>query len=256
MHRGSEFVNIQMIGISNCPKSQYYSSICIPAWESLGYKINWFEASTPETLRKDYGDVRNGELKFGNLYSAASPNGREFTDTEISVWYSHYRLWKHCVEIDSPIHIIEHDSYPHRNISDFSHMRSAYFGYFPKSKESGGDGFLAVACGYYITPEFARVLLNPPPPRTDPRLWTKTWVERSIDVNHEISINVDGYIFYYGVTDYVESEHRCVGHHECDDVRTWYKDHFVNFCDSIACCFQLYSKDIGTTITHNTHNRR
>ena len=243
-------MNIQMIGISNCPKSQYYSSLCIPSWESLGYNINWFEASTPETLRKDYGDVRNGELKFGNLYSASSPEGREFSDTEIAVWYSHYRLWKRCVEIDSPIHIIEHDSYSHRNIPDFSHMRSAFFGYFSHSKESGQTGDLSVGCGYYITPEFARVLLNPPPTKTDPKLWPKIFTPRVVDVNCEITINVDGYLFYYGVVDYIESGHCGAGCHESDDVRTWYKDHFQMFCKSNACCFQLYSKDIGTTITH------
>lgn len=237
-----------MIGISDCPISKHYASICIPSWESLGYKINWFEASTPETLRKEYGDVRKGELSFDKIFSNGSPHGREFSDTEIAVWYSHYRLWQHCVEIDSPIYIIEHDTYLLRKVPDFSGLRVCHFGKFSRTPQHEMSGVIAAAGSYYITPDYARILL-------DPRTYAPDGVRATSCalVPGPLNVNVDGYLSEVHKYEYMHRNNLYTNYRVTHDNERWSQyiardvDLFIN---SNNCCIQIYEKSIGRTIEH------
>lgn len=238
-----------MIGISDCPISKHYASICIPSWESLGYKINWFEASTPETLRKEYGDVRKGELSFDKIFSTGSPSGREFSDTEIAVWYSHYRLWQHCVEIDSPIYIIEHDTYLLRKVPDFSGLRVCHFGEFSRTPQNEMPGVIAAAGSYYITPDYARILLNPSSVGGVHRNTTYARVPGSL------KINVDGYLALAHTYEYMHrnnlyTNYRVTHDHDRERWSQYISRDVDLFINSNTCCIQIYEKSIGRTIEH------
>ena len=81
------------------------------------FKINRFEAVTPKTVMTVMNDnnikwnypwvgkeqcLRTGLLK--SSYKTDNPKAR------IACALSHYLLWKACVEVDSPILILEHDA--------------------------------------------------------------------------------------------------------------------------------------------------
>ena len=94
---------VWMISISNNSISTYYKEISLPTWTKHGFKVNHFEAKTPKDLSVDCNF-----LDFG-MKNKVNGDQVEFTDTERSIWYSNYFLWKECLEKDSPILIVEHD---------------------------------------------------------------------------------------------------------------------------------------------------
>ena len=57
---------IRMIVLPDCPKSQYYSKICVERWEELGYNISLFEGTTPDTLgnRLDFAEKKTTGKPF------------------------------------------------------------------------------------------------------------------------------------------------------------------------------------------------
>lgn len=156
-------MNLRMIAISGCPKSQYYSSICTEAWQSLGYSVRKFEATTPETLGNE---LAFAEKKF---------SGKPFTPTEKAIWYSHFRLWQ---TVRTPTHIIEHDTYPTKLLQDFSDKPAAIFSIFPRNDSAwqGRREHISPGSGYYITLSTASILID---------------YARSM----EITENVDGFIY-------------------------------------------------------------
>lgn len=91
---------VWMIAITDNPISMYFKNEVISSWE--GYVVNHFEAKTPKDLSID--------CDFLNLAFKQRKNSIiEFSDTEKAVWYSHYFLWKHCWDTQTPIIVIEHD---------------------------------------------------------------------------------------------------------------------------------------------------
>jgi len=145
---------IKMIAITGCPKSQYYSSICLDAWSKLGYEVEWFEASIPDTI-KDLCELTFAENKW---------SGYAFTPTEKAIWYSHYRLWK---TVEEPTYIIEHDTYPMNRLPEFSDKPCGIFSCFPRNPkhpvhtpQHGHGSGIAPCSGYYLTPETARTLIK------------------------------------------------------------------------------------------------
>lgn len=140
-------MNLRMIAISDCPKSNYYSSICVDAWTRLGYTVDLFEATTPKTLGNE---LRFAEKKF---------NGNPFTPSEKAIWYSHYNLWK---TVREPTHIIEHDTYPTKRLFDFNGSEAAIFSIFPRNDDAwmGRKEEISPGSGYYITLSTASILID------------------------------------------------------------------------------------------------
>lgn len=137
---------IRMIVLSDCPKSQYYSKICVERWEELGYNISLFEGTTPDTL----GD----ELEF---LDAKGTSGKPFTPTEKAIWYSHFRLWQ---TVKEPTYIIEHDTYPFRKLPKFKED-FGLFSIFPRNNHAWlkMEEHVSPGSGYYISERFATLLI-------------------------------------------------------------------------------------------------
>jgi hypothetical protein len=183
-----------MIGITRCFKSLYYSSICLDAWEEMGYSVEWFEATVPETM----GDgLIFSKRKFGN--------GNKFTETEKAIWYSHHRMWESITE---PTYIIEHDTYPIRRLVDQTGKEAALFSMFPRNVDAwlGAEkDWLSPGSGYYITPETASKLI-------------------SNIKNRTIRQNVDGYIVtelhrMFGKSDFDEFSSNQLMHASCFQIQ-------------------------------------
>jgi len=141
-------MKIKMIALSDCPKSQYYSKICVERWEELGYNISLFEGTTPDTL----GD----ELPFAERKQTS---GNVFTPTEKAIWYSHFRLWQ---SIEEPTYVIEHDTYPYRRLPDFGKNNFGLFSTFPRNDKAWLklEEHLSPGSGYYINRQGASILID------------------------------------------------------------------------------------------------
>lgn len=144
-----------MIAMSDDPRSLHYMNKTIPSWTSRGFSVEIFEATTPKNIDS------LGELKFTER--KASARNRRFSETEKAVWYSHYRLWKHCIEIDQPIHVLEHDSYLKDDLPNFEYSDIEIFAvhdYTYDNKYKGIPHIVSPCAGYYITPKVAAVMIN------------------------------------------------------------------------------------------------
>lgn len=97
-----------VIVIRGNPTSEFYFDKIAPVWEEVGIKLQRFDAFTPDTMPDTLTFYRNEANKYRHLPTQS----KEFSETEKACWYSHYTLWKRCVEIDKPIIIIEHDCVP------------------------------------------------------------------------------------------------------------------------------------------------
>lgn len=130
-------------------------SSCALAWEEQNFKVNHFEAVTPDTM-DDYliFDVKRRNKREHNPIV-------EFTPTEKAIWYSHYSLWEKCLVSDKPFVIIESDVIP---IGDFPlEWEVEYMKYFCRS--SSPDRYSTTikytpAAGYIITPKGASRLIE------------------------------------------------------------------------------------------------
>lgn len=93
-----------IIGMSNNEISKKYMEIVIPQIKRVTFEdVNLWEGTTPETLP-------NGPLNFYKTKpTIGTPFSKELSLTEKSVWYSHYRLWKHIHENKLSSWIFEHD---------------------------------------------------------------------------------------------------------------------------------------------------
>jgi hypothetical protein len=140
-------MKIKMIVLSDCPKSQYYSKICVERWGELGYNIERFEGTTPDNL--------GTELKFRD----EKFSGRPFTPTEKAIWYSHFRLWQTVTE---PTYVIEHDTYPFRRLPDFGKNNFGLFSLFPRNHQAWlkMEEHISPGSGYYINEQGASILID------------------------------------------------------------------------------------------------
>ena len=137
---------IRMIVLSDCPKSQYYSKICVERWEELGYNISLFEGTTPDTL--------GNQLDFAEKKTTGKP----FTPTEKAIWYSHFRLWQ---TVKEPTYIIEHDTYPFRKLPKFKED-FGFFSIFPRNNDAWQkmNEVVSPGSGYYISKRVATLLVE------------------------------------------------------------------------------------------------
>lgn len=143
-------MNVYMISMSDNPISQYYANTCRKTWESFGYHVNHFEAITPKTLDKCSG------LNFG-----LKRNVKNFTLTEKSIWYSHYYLWKKCVDLDETIVVIEHDCYLYDRLPlEYNEVHFFTKSISKKIIRKGAFGRVSPAAGYILSTNFAKKLIE------------------------------------------------------------------------------------------------
>jgi hypothetical protein len=140
-------MKIKMIALSHCPKSQYYSQICVERWNELGYNIEMFEGTTPNNL--------GNELKFAERKFS----GNRFTEVEKAIWYSHFRIWQTITE---PTYVIEHDTYPFRSLPNFGNNNFGLFSIFPRNERAWMKmkEYISPGSGYYINKQGASILID------------------------------------------------------------------------------------------------
>lgn len=193
---------IRMIALSGDPKSQYYSQLCVERWAELRYTIEVFEGTTPDNL----GD----ELPFAERKF----HGKPFTQIEKAIWYSHFRLWQTVTE---PTYVIEHDTYPYRNLPKFEEDYGL-FSIFPRNADAwlGDNEYISPGSGYYINRQSASILIE----------WAKA---------KAINENVDGHI-----------------HQTFRKLSGLTEEEFQRKYLATASCFQVVNYGIGTSAEHNT----
>lgn len=214
-------MKIYMIVMSNNKKSQYYKNFVLPSWSERGYQIIEFEAVTPETIH-NYSELNFADRKV-------SRGNHRFSETEKSVWYSHFLLWKRCLELNESIYIIEHDTILFDYIPDFSDEKIAIFAFYwkgrtkPREKRlyswDGLTDIVSPCAGYYITPEVAQKLI------------TKS-------ISGLINLNVD-WTVHETFEDYHPETQR--------DIVL-----FQKFISPVCVARQVVDSKIGNTIEHNS----
>lgn len=98
-----------MIVIKGNEASEYYANYCTKSWEKIGLDVRRFDAVTPDNL-KDMTGLNWSQYISSFKYKKANVKV-EFTDTEKSCFYSHYMIWKKCIDKNEPVMVLEHDSY-------------------------------------------------------------------------------------------------------------------------------------------------
>lgn len=133
---------VWMISITGNPISEYYKKYVTPSWS--GYKINHFEAVTPETTLNNFK-----YLNFGKKRDKI-----DFTETEKACWYSHVECW--VIARTRPIIVVEHDVLLQEPIPKevFSSAMCCMSNSNMKTKQKHAGG------AYYLTPEVAKHMVN------------------------------------------------------------------------------------------------
>ena len=137
-----------MIYMPEHPISEMYKRITMKSWKKFNYEVELFTAVTPKDLYK------KTKLDF----ALKGVKGREFTQTEKAVWYSHFELWCECVKHNKPVLIIEHDSKLLKQLPDFNGCHAKVLSFINRDYKPKGK-WPAPGSGYYITPQVARVLI-------------------------------------------------------------------------------------------------
>jgi GR25 family glycosyltransferase involved in LPS biosynthesis len=134
-----------IIGMSNNEISKKYMEITIPEIKRVTFQdVNIWEATIPETLP-------DGPLQFIKTKpTKGTPFSKDLSSTEKSVWYSHYRLWKHIYENKLNSWVFEHDV----DLSCIDILLIANEKKFITAKDFG-----CLEC-YYITHEAAKILID------------------------------------------------------------------------------------------------
>jgi GR25 family glycosyltransferase involved in LPS biosynthesis len=101
---------VYAIVVKDNEASEFYFEKIKPVWKSIGIDINRFDATTPSTLPN--GPLTFDMMKTSKYTGFTNGVGKAFTETEKAVWYSHYRLWRKCVEQNQRLVVIEHDCVP------------------------------------------------------------------------------------------------------------------------------------------------
>lgn len=94
---------VGMIYIHENPISLKYSEVVRVSWQNAGFTVNFHQGVTPETL-----DEQERKLNFGKKEGGRN-KGKDFTETEKAVWYSHIMMWEIAARKENPLIIIEHD---------------------------------------------------------------------------------------------------------------------------------------------------
>jgi hypothetical protein len=94
---------VGMIYLKGNSVSEYYKNIVSQSWLNAGFGIDYIQGITPETF-----DEAPVKLNFGKK-STGRNIGKDFTETEKAIWYSHIKMWDIAARKQNPLIVIEHD---------------------------------------------------------------------------------------------------------------------------------------------------
>lgn len=117
-----------VITIAHNTDSERSAGKCIESAEKLGCEIDidFYMATTPETvsnIRWTWPLRKKATCPHTGLRLSAYKNVD--IQKRIACAESHYRLWKHCVDLDEEILVLEHDAIFTRKFKPFEHTYDA-----------------------------------------------------------------------------------------------------------------------------------
>jgi len=140
---------IRVKGSSIC---NHYLPVTVNSWRYFGFSdINLFDACTPDNWEIHEYYSKLPPISFAEKRIYRTGRSRRWVPTEKQIWMSHYSMWHKCIELDTPIFIIEHDCRLVRPFQNgFNRGRNLFsFGMATDKKNLAG-------LGYFITPEHAK----------------------------------------------------------------------------------------------------
>jgi GR25 family glycosyltransferase involved in LPS biosynthesis len=134
--------------------SEYLASKARISWERLGFDVEYFDAVTPETLDQfnylNFGDEILMTRPYDPPLSPWRPLRRggewlqrKISDSEKSVYYSHFEVWKVILERDVPCIVVEHDGELNPEIDSDQIL------HFIKNKDFRTFNNTILRCSYY-----------------------------------------------------------------------------------------------------------
>lgn len=99
-------VEAYIITVKDHPKSEELSKRCQASCEKIGQPYRVWDAFDGTSGTIYYPD----HAKDQDHYRFLKQMNDKLTITEVATILSHYSLWAHCIKIDRPIVILEHDS--------------------------------------------------------------------------------------------------------------------------------------------------
>lgn len=100
--------DVFMIAMSDHEVSKKYALVCNKSWTDHGFKVLHVEATTPKSLKGELS--RFPYIRFNDVKHTVGSKGKPFTDTEKSIFLSHFRCWLSCIAGNTPVIVAEHDA--------------------------------------------------------------------------------------------------------------------------------------------------
>lgn len=179
-------IQAYVITIMDNEKSVAAANRCIESAAKFNVKcVNW-EATTPkDNIKKKFKEEGLNTKRFNEEYSRL--------ENCMCAFFSHYSLWKKCMELGHEITIFEHDAVVKDRIPDFIDFKGAVnlgkpsYGKYKTPKKLGvnvltSKPYFPGAHAYRITPSAAKVLVNFAKKHAEPtdiflRLENFSWLE-------------------------------------------------------------------------------
>jgi hypothetical protein len=160
-------VEAYIITLKNHPKSEQLSKRCQDSCVKAEQPFHvWdaFDGTSGEIFYPDHA-------KEQDHYRFLKVMNDRLTITEIATILSHYSLWAHCVKIDRPIVVLEHDSIMVNKyiwhdgwnqinyLGNYSQLQTGWPSFPPHSAATKNYKFICRAHAYAVDPAVARQLV-------------------------------------------------------------------------------------------------
>lgn len=148
---------VGMIYLPNNPISMKYREVVSQSWIAHGHGVDYHAGITPDTFDQAYR-----ELNFGKKMSGRN-KGRDFTETEKAVWYSHLMMWDIAARKRSPLIIVEHDVIQLKpldmsKIEQYPCLGICHCGMLSNKPEKGYR--ISAGGAYVLTPDMGKHLVD------------------------------------------------------------------------------------------------
>ncbi len=161
-------VEAYIITLKNNPTSERLSQRCQESCIKSEQPFHVWEAfdGTDGTIKYPDHAVNQDHYRF------LKQMNNHLTVTEVATILSHYSLWAHCVKIDKPIVILEHDSIMVNKyiwhdgwnqinyLGNYSQLKTGWPTFPPHSAATHNYKFICRAHAYAIDPAVARQLVS------------------------------------------------------------------------------------------------
>lgn len=161
-------VEAYIITLKNNPTSERLSSRCQESCRRIDQAYHVWDAFDGTSGQIIYPD----HAKDQDHYRFLKQMNDKLTITEVATILSHYSLWAHCVKIDIPIVILEHDAIMFNKyawhdgwnqinyLGNYSQLKTGWPSFPPHSAATKNYKFICRAHAYAVDPAVARQLVS------------------------------------------------------------------------------------------------